>query len=81
MSDSIEDTRRALAAAKAIVDGRDPRNPRNTSAIFVTLEHAIATVILSLMHDPKMAALMLNEALVPGIEARLMMVQEKRSLG
>jgi len=69
MNEAGKDTQRALAAAKAIYDGRDP--VRDMSAILVTTEHAIATALLGLYRDPEMAAKMLNEGLLPGIEERL----------
>jgi hypothetical protein len=68
---NILDTQRALAAAKAIVDGRDPSSP-DYSKILVTAEHAFAVVLLACMGgDPRKAAAMLNEGLIPGIEQRL----------
>ncbi|MGZ2455497.1 hypothetical protein [Rhizobium anhuiense] len=70
MSENVKDTQRAFLAAKAILDGRDP--VANRSAVLVTTEHAIAAVLLACMdRDPRMAAMMLNEGLVQGIEQRL----------
>jgi hypothetical protein len=67
---NIIDTQRALAAVKAMVDGRDPNT--DYGAILVTAEHAFAAILLACMNkDPRKAAQMLNEALVPGIEQRL----------
>jgi hypothetical protein len=62
------DTHRAMAAAQAIVGGRDLHE---AAAVMVTLEHAVATVLIALYGDPHKAAGMLNEALVPGVERRL----------
>lgn len=70
MSENVKDTPRALAAAKAIIDGRDP--VAQQSSILVTAEHAFATILLACMGgDPRKAAAMLNEGLIPGIEQRL----------
>lgn len=67
---SFLDTPRALAAAKAIIDGRDP--VKDASKILVTAEHAFACVLLATHGaDPRKAAAMLNEGLIPGIEQRL----------
>lgn len=67
---SFLDTPRALAAAKAIIDGRD--TVKDASKILVTAEHAFACVLLATHGgDPRKAAAMLNEALIPGIEQRL----------
>ena len=66
----IHDLPRALAAAKSIIDGRDP--DKDASKILVTAEHAFACVLLAANGaDPRKAAAMLNEALIPGIEQRL----------
>lgn len=78
MSEAGKDTRRAIAAAKAIFDGRD--GVADQSAVLVTLEQAVATVLLaSCGSNPRLAAGMLNEALVPGIEARLSMYAAKHT--
>ena len=69
MSANVNDTVRAIASAKAIIDGRDPIEKR--SEILVTTEHAIAAVLLTVMGDARLAAGMLNNGLVPGIEERL----------
>lgn len=70
------DTHRALAACKAIFDDRDPT--KHSSDILVTAEHAFAVVLLATCGgNPKMAAAMLNEALVQGIEERLSLWQSK----
>lgn len=77
MSDNILDTQRALAAAKSIIDGRDPVT--NYSRILVTAEHAFAVILLACMDgDPRKAAAMLNEGLIPGIEQRLSLYASKR---
>lgn len=63
-----QDTLRALAAAQAIMGGRPGEDP---AAIMVTLEHAVATVLIALYGDPRKAVGILNEALIQGVEARL----------
>lgn len=78
MSENVKDTTRALAAAKAIIDGRDPVGKQ--SQILVTAEHAFATVLLACMGgDARRAAAMLNEGLIPGIEQRLAYYASKGS--
>lgn len=77
MSEPQKDTQRALAAAKAIFDGRDPGG--DAASIMVTVEHAFATVLLALYKDPRLAAAMLNEALLPGVESRLSLYASKSS--
>jgi hypothetical protein len=70
MSENVKDTARAFAAAKAIIDGRDPS--KEYAAILVTAEHAIAAILLAVMNrDARKAAAMLNEGLIQGIEHRL----------
>lgn len=70
MSENQKDTTRAVAAAKAIIDGRNP--VADQSSILVTAEHAFAAVLIACMdRDPRKAAAMLNEGLIPGIEQRL----------
>ena len=67
---NVMDTQRAYAAAKAIIDGRDP--VAEFSTVLVTAEHAFAALLLACMNgDARKAAEMLNEGLVPGIEQRL----------
>jgi hypothetical protein len=65
-----EDTKRALAAAQAIIGGR-LRAYAEPAQIMVTLEHTVATVLIALYGDPRIAVGMLNEALIPGVERRL----------
>lgn len=69
MSESARDTQRAIKAARAIIDGRDPQ--KDMSSIMVTLEHLVAAVLLMTMKDPRKAAGMLNEGLLQGVEDRL----------
>ena len=53
MSENVKDTQRAVAACRAIIDGRDPKT--DCSLILVTTEHAIATLLIALMGDPRKA--------------------------
>lgn len=70
MTEPQKDTQRALAAAKLIIDGRHP--DADSGAILVTLEGLVALVLLAVMkNDPRLAAGMLNEGLVPGVEGRI----------
>lgn len=65
-----QDPARAVTAAKAVIDARRPIEDR--SAILVTLEHAVAAVLITVMNgDPRASAAMLNEGLIPGVEARI----------
>ena len=77
MSEAAKDTSRALAAAKAIIDGRDPK--ADCSSILVTTEHCIATLLIVLMGDPRKAATMMNKGLVQGVESRLALYTSKRT--
>ena len=77
MADPTEETRRYLAAAREIIANRDPVADR--SAIMVTLEGAVATVLTIVMGgDHRLAAGMLNEGLVQGVEERLALGAERR---
>jgi len=49
MTDPQKDTQRALAAAKIILDGRDPR--AETGAVMVTLENLVALMLLAAMNN------------------------------
>lgn len=69
MTEASKDTQRTTAAAKMIVDGRDLHV--DGAAILVTLEQLVAVVMLATQRDERSAALMFNEGLVPGVEARL----------
>ena len=78
MSDAKKDTVRAQVAGRAIIDGRDIISDQ--SLIMVTLEHAIAAVLLTLYRDPTLAAGMLNEGLVQGVEDRISLYRSKQSV-
>ena len=70
MTEPQKDTQRALAAAKLLIDGRNMTS--DMGAIMTTLEGLVTLMLLSAMrNDPKKAAAMLNEGLVPGVESRL----------
>jgi len=70
------DTQRAFAACKAVIDGRNPFT--EGSAVLVTAEHAFAVVLLACCGgNARMAAAMLNEGLVQGIEERLSLWESK----
>ena len=70
MTEPQKDTQRAIAAAKLIIDDRNPFE--DSSSILVTLEGLVSLVLLAVMeNDERRAAAMLNEGLVPGVEARL----------
>jgi hypothetical protein len=77
MTEPQKDTQRYLAAAKLIIDGRDPH--ADSSAILVTLEGLVSLVLLTVMHnDTRKAAAMLNEGLVPGVEERIALAASRR---
>lgn len=78
MEENKKDVQRALAAARAIIDGRHPTE--DYSKILVTAEHTIATLLLALFRDPRIAAAMMNEGLAPGVEVRLSMYASKRDM-
>lgn len=78
MSEASRDSERALAAAKAICDGRSP--VEDLSGVLVTLDHAIATVLLAAMGgDAKKAVGMLHEGTIPSVEERIMLYASKQS--
>lgn len=78
MTEPEKDTQRALAAAKLVIDGRDPGG--DCSAILVTLEGLVALVLLAAMgNDARKAAGMLNEGLVQGVEQRIALAASRRS--
>ena len=78
MTEPQKDTQRALAAAKLIIDGRDPS--ADMSKIMVTLEGLVSLVLLAVMgNDASKAAGMLNEGLVPGVEGRIALANSRRT--
>lgn len=77
LTEPQKDTQRAIAAAKVIIDGRDPRSDHG--AILVTLEGLVSLLLLATMdNDPQKAAGMLNEGLVPGVEGRIALAASRR---
>ena len=78
MNEPQKDTQRALAAAKLIIDGRDPKD--DYGAILVTLENLVALILLATMdQDHRKAAAMMTEGLVPGVESRLALAASKKT--
>lgn len=78
MHDAQKDLPRAQAAARAIIDGRDPAE--DFSTILITLDHTIATVLLVTMGmDATKAVLMLNEGVVPQVEERIALFASRHS--
>jgi hypothetical protein len=70
MTEPQKDTQRAIAAAKLIIDGRDPS--ADMGAIMTTLEGLVSLILLTVMkQNQRTAAALLNEGLVPGVEGRL----------
>lgn len=77
MTEPQKDTQRALAAAKLIIDDRDPS--ADHGAVLVTLEGLVSLVLLAVMgNDERKAAAMLNEGLVPGVENRIALAASRR---
>lgn len=77
LTEPQEDTQRVIAAAKVIIDGRDPR--ADHGAILFTLEGLVALLLLATMdNDPQKAAGMLNKGLVPGVEGRIALAASRR---
>lgn len=77
MTEPQKDTQRAIAAAKLLIDGRDPGADCN--AILVTLEGLVSLMLLAVMGgDHGKAAGMLNEGLVPGVEERIALSASRR---
>lgn len=73
-----QNERDALLATQAAMIIFDQRDPTDMGPILVTLEHAVAVVLIAMMKgDARKAARMLNEGLVPGIEQRLLMYENK----
>ena len=77
MNESQKDTARSIAAAKILLDGRDPRVV--PSEVLVTLEHLVTLILLCTNRENStQAAAMLNEGLVPGVESRLALYVSRR---
>jgi hypothetical protein len=70
MTEMSRDSRRAVEAAKVLLDGRDPVT--DFASVLITLDHLVATVLLVTMgNDHRKAVGMLNEGLVPNVEERI----------
>lgn len=68
--DAQKDTDRAMAAARAILDGRHPVEDR--ASVLITLDHLITLILVTAMEgDTKKAVGMLNEGTVPHVEQRI----------
>lgn len=76
MTGQQKDTQRAIAAAKVLIDGRDPK--ADYGEILVTLEGLVSLILLAVMDSPRTAAAMLNEGLVPGVEARIALANSRK---
>lgn len=64
------DVRRAVEAAKIVLDGRDP--VKDMAEVMITLEHMVATLLLVVTNrESRRAAHLLNEGLVPRVEFRI----------
>ena len=69
MTEPQKDTKRAIAAARLIIDGRYPST--SMGAILTTLEATVSLILLTVMDNDERLAAMLNEGLVPAVEQRL----------
>lgn len=70
------DVRRAVEAAKVVLDGRDP--VKDMAEVMITLEHMVATLLLVVTNrESRRAARLLNEGLVPQIEYRISLNAQK----
>jgi len=79
MSRTSRDTELARTAGMVLIDGRDANNKEDCASIMVTLDHLIATVILTVMdRDPKKALIMFTEGTVPHVEQRVALYASKQ---
>ncbi|OWU77621.1 hypothetical protein [Marinibacterium profundimaris] len=70
MTEASRDTRRAMAAIREILDGRDP--VRDRPQVLITLDHVVSALLLAAMEqDHRKAVAMLNEGTVPHVEERI----------
>jgi hypothetical protein len=75
MTGTSEESRRSVAAAFVLIEGRDPIADR--PEILVNLDRLIALVLLACMdRDPKKALGMLHEGIVPMAEERIMVFEK-----
>ena len=77
MAEHSKDTQRVMAAAKALLDGRDPVLDR--SQVLVTLDHLICLMLITAMEGDALSALALfTEGTVPHVEERIMQFENRR---
>ncbi|MGV1768749.1 GntR family transcriptional regulator [Agrobacterium vitis] len=69
MSNISKNTTQANLAAIAIIGDRDPK--KDIVDILITMEQSVTAILLMATGDPRMAAMMLNDALVPAVEGHL----------
>lgn len=70
MDEAQQDTQRAIAAARALLDGRDPET--EAPQILITLDHLIAMMlVITQGGDHRKAVQMLHEGTVPHVEERI----------
>lgn len=75
MTEPQKDMQRAIAAAKLLIDGRDPHD----ASVMVTLEGLVSLMLLAHVgNDERKAIGMLNEGLVPGVEERIALAVSRR---
>lgn len=78
VNDAQKDSQRALKAAKEILDGRHPVDDRST--VLITLDHVIATVLITTMGGDVQKALgMFNEGTIPSVEKRIALFASRQS--
>ena len=73
MAEASRDTKRAIEAAKILIDSRDVAT--DFASILVTLDHLIALV--SMNNNPRKAVGMLHEGTIPGVEERIALFASK----
>lgn len=69
MTEAELNAKRAATAAKAVFDGR---GNEDMEAILLTIQHALATVLITACNrDAHLASILLNESVGPGTAALL----------
>lgn len=76
MSEITEEMKQAIVAVKVIFGDLDPRKEDDFPKIMTALESVVSIILIAGMGTPKLAASMLNEGLLPGVEARLAMYRK-----
>ena len=80
MTEYRTDLDRYTAAARIVLDGRDPKS--NLGPILVTLEGVICSILLVTMgSDAKRAAAMLHEGVSPRVDERLALYAIRKAGG